>query len=136
MVIYHGSCDWSCKRGCIAETLSALVLAAEVDNAARLDGVYSLLADKTRTIALEEPDTRLWRGVLFVGYAASMKQRVMSSRRKCYKIRNGALQVGSDWHPPRTMMSERRGLAFTKPSSTRHLDKHRRRTALWAVLVK
>jgi hypothetical protein len=71
MVIYHGSCDWSCKRGCIAETLSALVLAVEVDNAARLDGVYSLLADKTKTIALEEPT--LVSGVAY--YSLGMQHR-------------------------------------------------------------
>jgi hypothetical protein len=56
------------SEGCIAETLSALVLAAEVDNAARLDGVYSLLADKTRTIALEEGkhSSLAWRTIRWV----------------------------------------------------------------------
>jgi hypothetical protein len=56
------------REGCIAETLSALVLAAEVDNTARLDDVYSLLADKTRTIALEEGkhSSLAWRTIRWV----------------------------------------------------------------------
>jgi hypothetical protein len=56
------------REGCIAETLSALVLAAEVDNSASLDDVYSLLADKTRTIALEEGkhSSLAWRTIRWV----------------------------------------------------------------------
>jgi hypothetical protein len=56
------------SEGCIAETLSALMLAAEVDDSASLDDVYTLLADKTRTIALEEGkhSSLAWRTIRWV----------------------------------------------------------------------
>jgi hypothetical protein len=59
-------------EGCIEETLSALELAAEVDEAfgkrGSLDDVSSLLADKTRKIALEEGkhSALAWHTILWV----------------------------------------------------------------------
>jgi hypothetical protein len=60
------------SEGCIEETLSTLRLAAEVDEAAGkmddLDDVSSLLADKTRKIALEEGrhSALAWRTIRWV----------------------------------------------------------------------
>jgi hypothetical protein len=80
-----------------------------------LDGVYSLLADKTRTTPWRKRDSSLaWRTIRWVcsideAACDVVKTQVLNPRNLI-----AAEAIGM----PPTMMSERRGLAFTKPSST------------------